>query len=144
MIFVFYFLKKKLLIHLFLWRIKLLVCSGLDLDYMLGFLETSWIVVTGYIFNYCCILIVWTLMLYFRYGSCATSHDFEIYAQDASFEDPLMRAHGYAFAFHFCSLLFSWNYGAKCNEYCCMMLYIGCDVKQLEGLNLLVIKLGVF
>ncbi|XP_004496116.1 uncharacterized protein [Cicer arietinum] len=29
------------------------------------------------------------------YGSCATSHDFEIYAQDASFEDPLMRAHGY-------------------------------------------------
>ncbi|XP_004496115.1 uncharacterized protein [Cicer arietinum] len=28
------------------------------------------------------------------YGSCATSHDFEIYAQDASFEDPLMRAHG--------------------------------------------------
>ncbi|XP_061362291.1 uncharacterized protein LOC133306035 [Gastrolobium bilobum] len=28
------------------------------------------------------------------YGSCATSHDFEIYAPDASFEDPLMCAHG--------------------------------------------------
>lgn len=31
----------------------------------------------------------------FRYGSCATSHDFEIYAPHASFEDPLMCAHGY-------------------------------------------------
>ncbi len=30
----------------------------------------------------------------FRYGSCATPHDFEIYAQDASFEDPLMCAKG--------------------------------------------------
>ncbi|KAA8534586.1 hypothetical protein F0562_032155 [Nyssa sinensis] len=28
------------------------------------------------------------------YGSCATSHDFEIYAPDATFEDPLMCAHG--------------------------------------------------
>ncbi|KAL1294957.1 hypothetical protein AAHE18_19G176700 [Arachis hypogaea] len=28
------------------------------------------------------------------YGSCATSQDFEIYAPNASFEDPLMRAHG--------------------------------------------------
>ncbi|KAL9419362.1 hypothetical protein AB3S75_037177 [Citrus x aurantiifolia] len=28
------------------------------------------------------------------YGSCATSHDFEIYAPHASFEDPLMCAHG--------------------------------------------------
>lgn len=28
------------------------------------------------------------------YGSCATPHDFEIYAQDASFEDPLMCAKG--------------------------------------------------
>ncbi|KAJ7970663.1 Nuclear transport factor 2 (NTF2) family protein [Quillaja saponaria] len=28
------------------------------------------------------------------YGSCATPHDFEIYAPDASFEDPLMRAQG--------------------------------------------------
>ncbi|KAF5733674.1 Nuclear transport factor 2 family protein [Tripterygium wilfordii] len=28
------------------------------------------------------------------YGSCATSHDFEIYSPDASFEDPLMCAHG--------------------------------------------------
>ncbi|KAJ1404770.1 NTF2-like domain superfamily [Sesbania bispinosa] len=28
------------------------------------------------------------------YGSCATSHDFEIYAPNASFEDPLMSAHG--------------------------------------------------
>lgn len=31
----------------------------------------------------------------FRYGSCATSHDFEIYAPHASFEDPLMCAQGY-------------------------------------------------
>lgn len=31
----------------------------------------------------------------FRYGSCATSRDFEIYAEHASFEDPLMCAHGY-------------------------------------------------
>ncbi|XP_058770150.1 uncharacterized protein LOC131643838 [Vicia villosa] len=28
------------------------------------------------------------------YGSTATARDFEIYAPDASFEDPLMRAHG--------------------------------------------------
>lgn len=28
------------------------------------------------------------------YGSCASSKDFEIYAPDAIFEDPLMRAHG--------------------------------------------------
>lgn len=28
------------------------------------------------------------------YGSCATARDFEIYAPDASFEDPLMRAQG--------------------------------------------------
>lgn len=28
------------------------------------------------------------------YGSCATAQDFEIYAPNASFEDPLMRAHG--------------------------------------------------
>ncbi|XP_059665879.1 uncharacterized protein LOC132311794 [Cornus florida] len=28
------------------------------------------------------------------YGSCATPHDFEIYAPDATFEDPLMCAHG--------------------------------------------------
>ncbi|XP_019462216.1 PREDICTED: uncharacterized protein LOC109361270 [Lupinus angustifolius] len=28
------------------------------------------------------------------YGSCATSNDFEIYAPRASFEDPLMSAHG--------------------------------------------------
>ncbi|KAJ4720559.1 Nuclear transport factor 2 (NTF2) family protein [Melia azedarach] len=28
------------------------------------------------------------------YGSCATAHDFEIYAPLASFEDPLMCAHG--------------------------------------------------
>ncbi|XP_045817519.1 uncharacterized protein LOC123910428 isoform X1 [Trifolium pratense] len=28
------------------------------------------------------------------YGSCATARDFEIYAPNASFEDPLMRAHG--------------------------------------------------
>lgn len=28
------------------------------------------------------------------YGSCATARDFEIYAQHATFEDPLMRAHG--------------------------------------------------
>ncbi|RLN18425.1 uncharacterized protein C2845_PM02G18420 [Panicum miliaceum] len=28
------------------------------------------------------------------YGSCATARDFEIYAPDATFEDPLMRAHG--------------------------------------------------
>ncbi|MED6135264.1 hypothetical protein PIB30_044780 [Stylosanthes scabra] len=28
------------------------------------------------------------------YGSCATSQDFEIYAPNASYEDPLMRAHG--------------------------------------------------
>ncbi|XP_065872771.1 uncharacterized protein [Euphorbia lathyris] len=28
------------------------------------------------------------------YGSCATAGDFEIYAPDASFEDPLMSAHG--------------------------------------------------
>ncbi|WJX13854.1 hypothetical protein P8452_04196 [Trifolium repens] len=28
------------------------------------------------------------------YGSCATARDFEIYAPDASFEDPLMRANG--------------------------------------------------
>ncbi|XP_044460871.1 uncharacterized protein LOC123192399 [Mangifera indica] len=28
------------------------------------------------------------------YGSCATAADFEIYAPDASFEDPLMCAHG--------------------------------------------------
>ncbi|RDX91493.1 hypothetical protein CR513_26515, partial [Mucuna pruriens] len=28
------------------------------------------------------------------YGSCATSRDFEIYAEDATFEDPLMCAHG--------------------------------------------------
>ncbi|XP_054786858.1 uncharacterized protein LOC129293079 isoform X2 [Prosopis cineraria] len=28
------------------------------------------------------------------YGSCATAVDFEIYAPDASFEDPLMSAHG--------------------------------------------------
>ncbi|KAJ7974808.1 Nuclear transport factor 2 (NTF2) family protein [Quillaja saponaria] len=28
------------------------------------------------------------------YGSCATPHDFEIYAPDASFEDPLMCAQG--------------------------------------------------
>ncbi|WCJ19124.1 Nuclear transport factor 2 (NTF2) family protein [Euphorbia peplus] len=28
------------------------------------------------------------------YGSCATASDFEIYAPDASFEDPLMSAHG--------------------------------------------------
>lgn len=33
-------------------------------------------------------------MWYFRYGSCATARDFEIYAPDASFEDPLMRAQG--------------------------------------------------
>ena len=29
-----------------------------------------------------------------RYGSRATARDFEIYAPDATFEDPLMRAHG--------------------------------------------------
>lgn len=28
------------------------------------------------------------------YGSCATARDFEIYAANATFEDPLMRAHG--------------------------------------------------
>ncbi|WVZ54097.1 hypothetical protein U9M48_004957 [Paspalum notatum var. saurae] len=28
------------------------------------------------------------------YGSCATARDFEIYAPNATFEDPLMRAHG--------------------------------------------------
>uniref|UniRef100_J3L869 SnoaL-like domain-containing protein n=2 Tax=Oryza brachyantha TaxID=4533 RepID=J3L869_ORYBR len=28
------------------------------------------------------------------YGSCATARDFEIYAPHATFEDPLMRAHG--------------------------------------------------
>ncbi|KAJ3708677.1 hypothetical protein LUZ61_012382 [Rhynchospora tenuis] len=28
------------------------------------------------------------------YGSCATAKDFEIYAPHATFEDPLMRAHG--------------------------------------------------
>uniref|UniRef100_A0A0E0JU23 SnoaL-like domain-containing protein n=1 Tax=Oryza punctata TaxID=4537 RepID=A0A0E0JU23_ORYPU len=28
------------------------------------------------------------------YGSCATARDFEIYAAHATFEDPLMRAHG--------------------------------------------------
>ncbi|PSS04991.1 Transcription initiation factor TFIID subunit like [Actinidia chinensis var. chinensis] len=28
------------------------------------------------------------------YGSCATARDFEIYAPDATFEDPLMCAHG--------------------------------------------------
>ncbi|KAL6613750.1 hypothetical protein ACP70R_036020 [Stipagrostis hirtigluma subsp. patula] len=28
------------------------------------------------------------------YGSCATPRDFEIYAPNATFEDPLMRAHG--------------------------------------------------
>lgn len=28
------------------------------------------------------------------YGSCATARDFEIYAADATFEDPLMRANG--------------------------------------------------
>lgn len=38
-------------------------------------------------------------MWYFRYGSTATARDFEIYAPDASFEDPLMRAHGYAFRY---------------------------------------------
>ena len=32
---------------------------------------------------------------YLRYGSCATARDFEIYAPDATFEDPLMCAHGY-------------------------------------------------
>lgn len=31
----------------------------------------------------------------FRYGSCATPRDFEIYALDASFEDPLMCANGW-------------------------------------------------
>ncbi|KAK2971286.1 hypothetical protein RJ640_001312 [Escallonia rubra] len=29
-----------------------------------------------------------------RYGSCATPRDFEIYAPNATFEDPLMCAHG--------------------------------------------------
>lgn len=28
------------------------------------------------------------------YGSCATARDFEMYAPNATFEDPLMRAHG--------------------------------------------------
>ncbi|KAF5175500.1 Nuclear transport factor 2 (NTF2) family protein, partial [Thalictrum thalictroides] len=28
------------------------------------------------------------------YGSSATAQDFEIYAPNATFEDPLMRAHG--------------------------------------------------
>lgn len=28
------------------------------------------------------------------YGSCATARDFEIHAPNATFEDPLMRAHG--------------------------------------------------
>lgn len=32
-----------------------------------------------------------------RYGSCATARDFEIYAAHATFEDPLMRAHGYVY-----------------------------------------------
>jgi hypothetical protein len=31
------------------------------------------------------------------YGSCATARDFEIYAAHATFEDPLMRAHGYVY-----------------------------------------------
>lgn len=31
----------------------------------------------------------------FRYNSTATAKDFEIYAPNATFEDPLMRAHGY-------------------------------------------------
>ncbi|XP_021296467.1 uncharacterized protein LOC110425786 isoform X2 [Herrania umbratica] len=34
------------------------------------------------------------LLNFERYGSCATSRDFEIYHVDASFEDPLMCAHG--------------------------------------------------
>uniref|UniRef100_A0A0D9YKH2 SnoaL-like domain-containing protein n=1 Tax=Oryza glumipatula TaxID=40148 RepID=A0A0D9YKH2_9ORYZ len=33
------------------------------------------------------------------YGSCATARDFEIYAAHATFEDPLMRAHGYVYLF---------------------------------------------
>ncbi|GAV70400.1 hypothetical protein CFOL_v3_13898 [Cephalotus follicularis] len=33
-------------------------------------------------------------MVCFRYGSCATPQDFEMYAPDASFEDPLMCAIG--------------------------------------------------
>lgn len=37
-----------------------------------------------------------SLIYCFRYGSCATPRDFEIYAPNASFEDPLMCAHGYA------------------------------------------------
>ncbi|XP_031742272.1 uncharacterized protein LOC101206496 isoform X3 [Cucumis sativus] len=37
------------------------------------------------------------------YGSSATPRDFEIYAPDASFEDPLTRAHGCS-VFRFCSV----------------------------------------
>ena len=35
--------------------------------------------------------------MYCRYGSTATSKDFEIYAPGATFEDPLMRALGFFF-----------------------------------------------
>lgn len=76
---------------------------------MLGFQDLpctayKFILLIDFIFNYCCILIVWTLVWYFRYGSCATARDFEIYAPDASFEDPLMRAQGYM---HFFLSLFN-------------------------------------
>lgn len=38
-------------------------------------------------------------LIHFRYGSCATPRDFEIYAPDATFEDPLMSAKGYALVY---------------------------------------------
>lgn len=37
---------------------------------------------------------VFLVMYIFRYGSRATARDFEIYAPNATFEDPLMCAHG--------------------------------------------------
>lgn len=38
--------------------------------------------------------LIYLINFYFRYGSCASAKDFEIYAPNATFEDPLMRAEG--------------------------------------------------
>jgi hypothetical protein len=39
--------------------------------------------------------LIYIMYIYmYRYGSRATARDFEIYAANATFEDPLMRAHG--------------------------------------------------
>lgn len=107
-------LVKSTVVRLYLWIISwyhtgATIIHVFAFEKMLGIIPLMWLVLLLRIhgvdfmndalsFNITCSLglfFIVLLLLYFRYASCATPQDFEIYAENATFEDPLMRANGY-------------------------------------------------